>query len=293
MLVLLLLGVLVGRLRVMPDGTAGALDAVVINLSLPGLVLALVPTLELDSRAAVPVAVAWAALVVLAGAVLALGRALGWDRRVLGTMLLVVPLGNTSFLGIPAVEALLGRDHLPYAIIYDQLGSFLALTTYGAVIAGRYGGATTPDLRATVRNVVTFPPFVALVAALVLRTTGLPAVVEDVAGRLGDTVVPLTMVAVGMRLTVPRRGPAMVPLAAGLGLRMLVAPALAFGAALLLGGTGIAWDTSVLEAAMPPMVTAAVVATDAGLDERLAANLVALGVIAAMATLPAWALLLR
>ena len=284
---------LVGRLRVLPDGTARGLDAVVINLSLPGLVLALVPGLDLDARAAVPVGVAWAALVVLAGAVLLLGRRLGWSRRILGTMLLVVPLGNTSFLGIPAVEALLGHDHLPYAIIYDQLGSFLALTTYGAVIAGRYGGATIPDLRTTVRNVVTFPPFVALVAAFALRPVGVPGVVADVAGRLGDTVVPLTMLAVGMRLTLPRRDASAVPLATGLALRMLVAPALVLTVALVVGGTGIAWDTSVLEAAMPPMVTAAIVATDAGLDERLAANLVALGVIAGMATLPAWALLLR
>jgi malate permease and related proteins len=64
-----------------------------------------------------------------------LARLARLDARTSGTLLLVVPLANTSFLGFPAVEALLGADHLPAAVVYDQLGSFLALATYGAVVA--------------------------------------------------------------------------------------------------------------------------------------------------------------
>jgi predicted permease len=291
--VLLAIGVVAGRLPRLPDGTARVLDAVVINISLPALVLALVPKLELTAEAAVPVAVAWASLAVSATVVWLLSRSFGWDRRTTGTLLVVVPLGNTSFLGIPAVEALLGALHLPYAIIYDQLGSFLALTTYGAVVAGRYGSArTTPHLGETVRRVLTFPPFVALVVAAVLIVTGLPAALAEVAARIGATVTPLTMIAVGMRLRLPRRDATLPPLVSGLVLRLIAVPALAYGTASVLGADGRAWDASVLEAAMPPMVTASVVAIAAGLDERLAANLVGVGVLAAMATLPVWATLL-
>lgn len=291
-IVLLAVGILAGRVRTLPDGTARALDAFVINIALPGLVLALVPRLELSGEVAVPVTVAWAGLVVSAVAVLLLSRLFGWSRTTTGTLLLVVPLGNTSFLGIPAVEQLLGTDHLPYAIIYDQLGSFLALATYGAVIAGVYGAASTPGAGAIIKRVLTFPPFVALVVAVALIFTGVPDVVADVADRVGATVTPLTMVAVGMRLRLPRRDGSLAPLVAGLSLRMALIPAAVYAVALAVGGDGVVWDTTVLESAMPPMVSASVVAIDAGLDERLAANLVGVGVLAAMATLPLWSLLL-
>ncbi len=52
------------------------------------------------------------------------------------------------------------------------------------------------------------------------------------------------------------------------------------------------WETSVLEAAMPPMVTARVVAAAAGLDEELAAALVGVGLRCALVTVPLWAALL-
>ena len=282
---LLACGAVVGRLRMLPDGTAEALDRFVIVLALPGIVLARVPELALDTATLVPIAVAWGQLLVLVALVLVASRVAGWSRSVTGTLLLCVPLGNTSFLGFPAVEALLGDEHLGYAIVYDQLGTFLALATWGTFVAARYGTGTTRTAAAVARRVVTFPPFVALVVALLLRTTGVPAVVDGVAEALGASLTPATMVAIGLRLRLPERA-ALGPLATGLGLRMLLAPALVLGVAALLGASGLAWETSTLEAAMPPMVTAGVIAIASGLDERLATALTGGGVILAMATLP-------
>src|SRR5690625_5558692 len=67
-------------------------------------------------------------------------RWLRWSRSVTGAMLLIVPLGNTSFMGIPLIEALLGTEALPYAILYDQFGTVIALNTYGVLVAAWYGG---------------------------------------------------------------------------------------------------------------------------------------------------------
>lgn len=288
-LVLLGLGVLLARIPSVPDGTARGLDAVVIWFSLPGLVLTLVPGLDLDASTLVPVGVAWGTAALLAVLVLALSRPARWSRAQVGALLLVVPLANTSFLGIPMVAALQGADHVPYAIIQDQLGSFLLLATYGTVIAARYGSGATPDLAGTVGRVLTFPPFVALVVAFVARSIAFPPLVFDVAALAADTLVPLTMLAVGMRLSLPRRLADVGPLATGLVLRMAVAPAAVVGVMLAFDRSGIAWETAALEAAMPPMVTASVVASAAGLDEDLASSLVGIGVLVAVVSLPFWA----
>jgi malate permease and related proteins len=220
------------------------------------------------------------------------GRLAGLDRVTTGTLLLVVPLANTSFLGFPAVEALLGADHLPPAVVYDQLGSFLGLATYGAVVASRYGSGPQPRLGDVVRRVVTFPPFIALVVALALRPVGVPTPIHEVAVQLGATVTPLAMLAVGLRLHLGREGWRPGVMVGALGLRLLVAPALVLAVASLVGGTGPAWAASVLESAMPPMVIAGVLAAQADLDAALASRLVGVGVLVSMVTLPAWAALL-
>lgn len=291
-LVLLGLGVVAARVPALPDRTPAALDWLVIWLALPGLILDRVVDLDLDAEAVVPIAMAWGLLGILALLVLGVGRARGWSRKTVGTLLLVVPLGNTSFLGFPAIEALIGAEHLPYAVIYDQLGTFLALATWGSLIAARYGAGSSPTVGATIRRILTFPPFVALLVAVVLRQVTLPddidRIVFDVAGTYGDMLTPLTMLAIGMRLRLPTSWSTIEPVGVGLVLRMAVAPAVALGAATLFDGSGLAWDTSVLEAAMPPMVTAGIVATSAGLDEDIATALVGVGVISSMVTLPLW-----
>lgn len=288
---LLVAGVVAGRTGAVPDRTATVLDRVVIVLALPGLVLARVPELQLDAATLVPIGVAWGQLVVLAAVVALLARVLRWSPVVTGTMLLCVPLGNTSFLGFPAVEALLGPDHLPFAIVYDQLGSFLAVSTWGAFVAARWGDGDAPTVAGVTRRIVTFPPFVALVVAVVARFTGLPGPVTEVAELLGATLTPLTMVAIGLRLRVPDLG-SLPTVATGLGLRLVLAPAAVLGIAVLVGASGTAWEAATLEAAMPPMVTAGIIAIDAGLDERLAAALTGGGILVALATLPVVAALL-
>jgi malate permease and related proteins len=288
-LLLLLLGVLLGQLRALPERTADVLDTVLIRVSLPGLILAVVPGVEVDAELLVPAVVAWATLALTAVTMWLLARLARLDQRTTGTLLLVVPLANTSFLGFPAVEALLGADHLPAAVVYDQLGTFLALATYGAVVAARYGGTTRPGVGDVARRVVTFPPLVAMAVAVALIGVGVPGPVDAVASQLGATVTPLAMLAVGLRLHLGPGDWRPGLLAGALAVRLLVAPAAVFGLATTLGASGVAWSTSVLESAMPPMVTASVLASQAGLDGRLGARLVGVGVLVSMATLPAWA----
>jgi malate permease and related proteins len=288
-LLLLLLGVLLGQLRALPERTADVLDTVLIRVSLPGLILAVVPGVEVDAELLVPAVVAWATLALTAVTMWLLARLARLDQRTTGTLLLVVPLANTSFLGFPAVEALLGADHLPAAVVYDQLGTFLALATYGAVVAARYGGTTRPGVGDVARRVVTFPPLVAMAVAVALIGVGVPGPVDAVASQLGATVTPLAMLAVGLRLHLGPGDWRPGLLAGALAVRLLVAPAAVFGLATALGASGVAWSTSVLESAMPPMVTASVLASQAGLDGRLGARLVGVGVLVSMATLPAWA----
>ena len=69
-------------------------------------------------------------------------------------------------------------------------------------------------------------------------------------------------------------------------------PALALMLVPLLGLRGLAADAVVLEAAMPPMITAAALAISHRLAPTLAAAMVGYGILLSLLTLPAWTWLL-
>lgn len=277
-----LVGVLAARVLPWTRGVVPSLHGWVVNLALPALVLVKVPRLGWGSSMAVPVAVAWSTVAVGAVAVSRLSRRLAWSPAVTGVMLLLVPLGNTSFLGLPVVENLLGADRVPAALAFDQLGTFLALATYGAWVTARAGGDTV-DAAAVLRRVATFPPFVALVAGLALRRWNVPDAADDLLSWLGRTVAPVAMVATGLRLSLgPLRGHA-ATVAIGLGVKMVLLPALVGLVAVTVGDpSSLAWQAAILESAMPPMVTAGVVAVRAGFDEEVASAMVAAGTVLAL-----------
>jgi predicted permease len=271
---------------------AALLDRYVLAVALPALILAKLPGVALGAAVAVPVAVAWGGLAVAVAVVAVASRAHRWDRHETGALLLVTPLGNTSFLGLAAVEVLLGADHLGPALAFDQLGSFLGLAAYGALVASRFGGGA-PGWRPAVRRLLRFAPFLALLASIPLRWVELPGAVDTVFGGVGRTVAPVAMLALGLRFRLVLRRRVLAPAAWCLGTKMVLLPALALLVATVAGATGrTAWQAAVLQSGMPPMVTAGVVAVQAGLDEELATFVVGVGTLLAFATLPLLASLL-
>jgi predicted permease len=289
--VLLVVGCFLGgwiarRVLRRPGELAALLDRWVLAVALPALILVKLPGVPLGASVAVPAAVAWGGLLLAVVLVLAASRLWSWDRRTTGALLLVTPLGNTSFLGLAAVEGLLGRDHLGPALAFDQLGSFLGLAAYGSLVASRYG-AGAKGWRPAVRRLLRFAPFVALLLSIPLRWFDLPGPLPAVLGDIGRTVAPAAMLALGLRFRLVLRRRVLTPAAVCLITKMAILPLAALAVASSMGTTGDrAWVTSVLQSAMPPMVTAGVVATQAGFDEELTTLVVGVGTLLAFVTLP-------
>jgi predicted permease len=268
------------------------LDVAVIGVALPALIVAKLPDLAIGADLAVPVAAAWGCVALAAASVLLGARRFGWSRQTTGALLLVTPLGNTTFLGLAMVEALLGRSELTRALAFDQLGTGVALATYGSVIASHWGQGDS-GWRPVLARLFRFPPFLAVLASFGLRVVELPAGLDDALGQVGRLVAPLAMLALGLRFRVAASAHARQAALWCLGTRMLLLPVAVLGAAFAAGGFhDPAWRASVLEAGMPPMVTAGVIAARAGLDEELATTVVGVGLVAALVTIPLFALVL-
>lgn len=290
-LVMLGAGYLSARLSLLPDNAADTLQRFVIYVCLPALVLSIVPTLRWKSDLLAVALTPWLLLGVAVVLVSVVARGLHWSREVKGALLLCVPLGNTSFLGFPMLEAHLGHDAIQIGVIYDQLGSFLILATYGLMVVARYRGEVAPTLSTVVLRVLTFPPFLALCIGLlipharVLCPEAWPLVAQSIVARIGSTLVPIAMFAVGLKLQLKPSRP-LSPLVFGLGAKMVMLPLVALGLAHLLGVTGLPARVIVLESGMPVSVSAGALAIMAGLAPELAAALVGYGILLSFVTLP-------
>jgi malate permease and related proteins len=253
-LTLLLIGMGIKRLAIFPKETGNVLNLIVIYISYPALVLLNIPKLVFSNELFIPAIMPWVMLIFSAALILLLSKILKWDRVVTGCLLLLVPLGNTSFLGIPMVRAFFGEQAVPYALVYDQLGSFPALTTYGTLILAIYGtGESKPSIKRIGKKIINFPPFIALILAIVLRPIPYPPVLLDFLEMSAATLVPLVMIAVGFQLQLKMDKALLSQLSVGLTIKLVAAPIIALLLTRMMGLRGELVQVAIFEAGMPPM----------------------------------------
>lgn len=291
-LAMLTLGMLFARLKLLPANAPEVLNLVVLYVCLPAAVLIYVPRLQVDVSLLGVIVTPW---ILAVATVLLVGlatRQFGFRPDEHAVLLLCVALGNTSFIGYPMVRALLGEDALPYAVVYDQFGTFILLSTFGLYVLAKYSGDAKPTARDVVMRIVKFPPVWALLFGLTLMPEQPAHWIASALQKLSDALLPLVMLAVGLSIQLKLPRDEVKPLAVGLVLRLLVMPALALPLSLLFGMQGTMLHANVLESAMPPMITAGALAIAHNLAPRLAAAMVGYGILLSIVTLPAWAWLL-
>ena len=287
-----LLGWLVKTIRPVPVVVTLWADKYVLQVALPAVIIAKISKVTFDADVVLPIAVAWSVMIISIVAVLIASRILKWNRSITGALLLVGVLGNTSFLGLGMVESLLGADHLASAIAYDQVGTFVGLALWGSFVASTYGAGES-GWRTVLKRLSRFGPFLALLASLVFRIIDLPADVYPILNGIGKTVAPVAMCALGLRLTLSVSRSVQVPALLGLISKMALLPALVYVVSVLVGSPhDLAWSTSILQAAAPPMVSAGVVAVGAGLSAELVAFMVGVGTLVSFVSLPLLSLVL-
>jgi predicted permease len=281
-----LLGWLVRTIRQVPIAVTTWVDKYVLQVALPALIIAKISKVSFDTDVVLPIAVAWSVMLIAIGAVLTVSRLMKWNQSIIGALLLLTVLGNTSFLGLGMVESLLGADHLASAIAYDQVGTFVGLALWGSFVGSTYGAGEN-GWRPIVNRLSRFGPFLALLASLVFRVINLPVDVYPVLDVVGKTVAPVAMCALGLRFTLNVSRSVQVPALFGLITKMAVLPGLVFVMSVLIGSPhDLAWSTSILQAAAPPMVSAGVVAVGAGLSAELVAFMVGVGTLVSFVSLP-------
>lgn len=288
LIVCFVIGMLLHRYRRMPVNTPAVLNTFIIHVSFPALILLSVHSMKISGHIGLMAAMAWICFALSAGFFRLVGRRLNLPRPTEGALILTGGLCNTSYVGLPMIEAYYGHQGLATGIIVDQLGSFLVLSTLGITFAGIYSTGR-PGIAEMARRIFLFPPFIALVIALLLIPAVYPEWFTVVLKRLGDTLAPLALLSVGFQLRLGHLAGNVRNLTLGLVFKLLLIPLVMYLLYVpLLGAHGQAIQVTLFESAMPPMITAAILATEHDLDPPLATLMVAVGLVISFFTLTGW-----
>jgi predicted permease len=224
-----------GRL---PDNAPAAFNAYVINVALPALAIVHLHRADLTLDLLASAAGAWLMLGTAALFFAFFARRARLDPATTGALILTGGLANTSFVGLPMIEAWIGGDGLPYGLVIDQL-------------------------------------------------------LDDALVRLGGTVAPIALLSVGCQLRLGALRTHANALALGLGYKLVLGPLVIALALLLLfqldaPTSNLARAVILFEAAMGPMIGAAVVANHFKLNSEVTSLMVGLGVPLSLVAAPLW-----
>lgn len=288
-------GWLLRRLRVLPAEAHRGINIWVLYLAVPAVALKYVPTIHWGPELLVP---ALSPIIVWIGSwllFLLYSRFRPISPATRTALTLVSGLGNTSFLGFPLVSAYYGDQALPIAVVCDQL-CFIIMATVASImamntppdIADGTAPSEKPNALTVAKKLLTFPPFIGFLAAIILPlfVDLTPAV--PLFDKFAATLAPMALFSVGMQLSFEGWREELPLLSVSLVYKLLLAPCIVMMVVLRLHASGSVLQISVFEAAMAPMITAGVIATQYNLNPRLANLTVSIGILLSLITTAIW-----
>lgn len=289
LIVCFLLGIGLRVSGIIDEKGPAAINAVIIHMSLPALALLYAHQLPIGPELILPAAMAW--IVFGVGYVIfimILGRFSAMDEKTRVCLALTGGLGNTSFVGLPMIEAFFGSEYMGVGMLCDTAGTFMALAIPGIILAARVSGEEVKGA-ALAKKVLLFPPLVAIVLGFALQPITYPEWFISILERMGGTLSPLALLSVGLTLRFGAIKKNMKELALGLTYKMVLAPMLIFGLYIFgLGASDTITKVTVFESAMGPMITGGIIAMTYGARPSLAATMLGVGIPLSFLTLPIW-----
>jgi predicted permease len=282
----LALGWLVARFVKLPQGFTGSLNWWVLNIALPALVLELIPRVHFQTQLwFLPVAMwlvfagAWALFAVL-------GPMLKWSRARIGAVILAAGLGNTALVGFPLIEALRGKEGVALAVLTDQLGCLIALAIGAITVAAVYSGGR-PEPRVIARRILLFPAFHAMILGFIVGALGgWPEALEGLFARVGATLTPVALFSIGAQFNLHLDRSRLGATAAALSWKLALAPLLIYALGMAAGIEGLVLTVAVLQAAMAPMVSTAILADQYGLERDVTSMALGAGILISLFSIP-------
>ena len=290
----LTLGLLLQRVKAFPTNIYKVLNKIVVYFCLPAITLYHIPKIKWSNELLFPIASGWICFILAFIFFHSLGRRFGWSNKLIGCLILTAGLSNSSFLGYPIIEALFGKKGLETAVLVDQPGTFVVVSTLGVFVAAFYSKGS-PNAISIIKKVLLFPPFLTFVVACLMNVSDyqFDVTIQSVLLKTGSLVTPLALLSVGLQLQFDRRSQHWKFLRLGLFFKLILSPLIIFVLyVFIFNQHSEAIKVTLIEVAMAPMITGAILASTYGLKPRLSSMMIGFGIPISFLTIAIWYLIL-
>lgn len=290
----ILAGMIFRRTDLVPKNAHKTVNIWVLYLALPAVSFKYIPQIEWRTEMFFP---ALSTLIVWAGSWVLIElycRRRKYNQRSRSSLELASGYSNTSFVGFPLIIAYYSEQDLSIAIICDQV-LFILLSTAGIICAIKGNRTDKEGVKASVifKRLVSFPPFIGCVSALLLSMVVDLSFAEPFFDKLVATVGPLALFSVGLQLKFKGWKKQISQISTATFYKLVLAPALVLAAAFLFGIRGEIARISVFEAAMPSLVTGSLIAEQFRLNEKLINLTIGISIIIGFFTTWVWAFIME
>lgn len=288
LIALFIIGIASQLIHKLPKDLYKKINKFIIYVPLPAITLYNIPKLDISKAVLLPILSAW---IIFFGAIIffiLISKKANITKPTIACLILSCGLGNTSFVGFPILTQLYDASAIQYAIFVDQPGSFLIMSTLGVLVAN-YASTGNINIKIIFKKLFSFPPFICFIIALFLPKNTIPTNVDFYLKAVGSLMIPLAMLSLGMQFKLNFKTIPWKKFLIGVSYKLVIAPLIIYILfILILQQDTFANRISVIECAMPPMITSSIIASEHGLDEDLAAVLPTLGILCSLPTLLVW-----
>lgn len=291
----LFIGIFIQRINSFPKNTPIVLNQYILFVALPAMAFHYLPKIRLGWELLLPASVAWITFGLSFLLFSFLGKRYGWSKKLTGCLIITSGLGNTSFVGIPVIQALYGDRGLDTLIIVDLPGTFVVLSTLGVMVATLYSNQKGKN-DSILKKMFSFPPLVAFLIGLMMVLLGMdfPESLSNTFKQISATISPIALISVGYQLKFKTYGKHFGYLILGLVFQLILVPLVILVLFhYLLGKTDLATKVCIIEAAMAPMITGAIIASNYGLKPELSNMMVGYGIPVSFLTIAGWYFLIE
>ena len=278
------MGYLANRLKILDDGSNRKLTKLVLNITIPGLILSAVMTGEAQPEVGTVLSVWKMAAVYYAVellAVLVVPPLLGGTDRQKGVWRFSLLFTNAIFIGYSVLGALYGERAVFYAVLLTLPVNALSFSVGPLMLGG--------SRRFSWKSLCT-PSFLSSVLSLVIVLAGIqvPAYAGEVLGFVGDMTAPLSLLVLGSVLAgMPLGKVFAMPRIWALSLVRLVAmPVLLLVCLRPLGLDPVVLSTGVIIMATPAAVNGFMLAIEHDGDSECMAQTIFLSTLCSIVTIP-------
>lgn len=280
---MIIVGMLLKRFNVLNEQHSSLLSKIVLNISLPSLIFTNIATADIggDMIYLPIISFGLSFICVLIG--LAYSKIRGYSKVKTWTIIILLAMMNTAFIGYPIVLGVYGNEGFLHAIFYD-LAIAVMFVIFGVTLSNVFGG----DKREVLKNGLTFIPLWAIVLGIIFNVFNIPMgyVLENSLNYLGNSAIPLIMLSLGLTINFREFRSYLSDNLCLSFFRLLLAPVILYVILLWVGFDGLILRVSVLESAMPTAMNALVLAITYDLDVELVSSVVFVTTILSLITLP-------